>query len=90
MPLASWFRGDLGLMVEDYLASPRGLAGLYGDPRRIARLVQAHRSGRTDSSLQLWTLLAAEVWYQDVYLRRVRQSGPSLSGSIEHPYRRAA
>jgi asparagine synthase (glutamine-hydrolysing) len=90
VPLASWFRGDLGVMLDDYLASPRGLAGLYGDPRRIAGLVQAHRSGQTDSSLQLWTLLAAEVWYQDVYLRRVRQTGPSLFGSTEQTYRRAA
>jgi hypothetical protein len=30
--------------------------------------------GTTDHSAALWTLLSAEVWYQDVYLPRARET----------------
>jgi hypothetical protein len=36
----------------------------------IRRLVEQNEAGAADMGETLWTLLAAEVWYQDVYLVR--------------------
>ena len=72
MPLAQWFRGSLRDTLNDYLRSPRGLCGRFGTPAAISDLLGAHDSGRVDANLALWTLLAAEVWYQDVFLDRDR------------------
>jgi asparagine synthase (glutamine-hydrolysing) len=71
VPLAQWFRGHLRPMLFDYLRNPRGLCGTYADPKTLEHLLTSHDSGRTDANLALWTLLSAEVWYQDVFLPRV-------------------
>jgi asparagine synthase (glutamine-hydrolysing) len=56
-PIAAWFRGDLA-------GAARGLAGSgalartgWFDSSRIAALVDAHLSGRADTSRSLWQLL---------------------------------
>jgi asparagine synthase (glutamine-hydrolysing) len=72
VPLAQWFRGSLRDTLNDYLRSPRGLCGRFGTPAAISELLGAHDGGRVDANLALWTLLAAEVWYQDVFLDRDR------------------
>jgi asparagine synthase (glutamine-hydrolysing) len=68
VPLGSWFRAGMRDMVFDYLTSDRGICGTYGDRRRIGRLLKDHDRNGTDASLELWTLLTNEVWYQDVFL----------------------
>lgn len=70
VPLARWFRGALEPMLRDHLGSGSGLCGTYGDARRIADLLDRHRSGADDANLTLWTLLTAEVWYRHVFLAR--------------------
>jgi asparagine synthase (glutamine-hydrolysing) len=75
VPLARWFRGALEPFLRDHLESGTGLCGTYGERSRIRRLLDDHRSGVTDASLTLWTLLSAEVWYQQVY--RGRDAGDS-------------
>lgn len=75
VPLAQWFRGHLKDMLHGYLRSSRGLCARYGDRGRVEELLAAHDSGAVDSNLQLWTLLAAEVWYQDVFLGRDSSRG---------------
>jgi len=72
VPLAEWFRGSLRDTLNDYLRAPRGLCGRFGTPAAISELLDAHDGGRVDANLALWTLLAAEVWYQDVFLGRDR------------------
>jgi asparagine synthase (glutamine-hydrolysing) len=69
-PLQSWFRGPLRDMLVSYVTSERGLCATFGDRKRIALMLEAHQSGAIDSSEALWTLLSAEVWYQDVFLSR--------------------
>lgn len=70
VPLAAWFRGALESTLNDYLRSKNGICGRYGDRESIFKLIDAHRAGRIDANLTLWTLLVAEIWYQDVYLKR--------------------
>lgn len=67
VPLADWFRGSLRPMLYDYLQRRDGICGTYGSPVAVARLLDSHDAGRVDASLTLWTLLATEVWYQDVF-----------------------
>lgn len=67
VPLATWFRGQMRDMLHDYLMRPSGLCGTFGSQPAVSRLLAAHDSGEVDSNLALWTLLAAEVWYQDVF-----------------------
>jgi asparagine synthase (glutamine-hydrolysing) len=70
VPLAQWFRGPMRTMLFDYLSAKDGVCGAFGDRATVVRLLENHDSGRLDASAPLWTLLAAEVWYQDVYRRR--------------------
>jgi asparagine synthase (glutamine-hydrolysing) len=82
VPLAEWFRGSLRSTVYDYLTSSRGLCARFGDVNRVRRVLDMHDAGVQDANLTLWTLLAAEVWYQDVFLSRdVSRRGTSLGGS---------
>ena len=61
-PIDRWLSGDLASLIGDLLA-PRRLAarGLL-EPAAVARLVDAHRRGYEDWSLQLWQLLTLELW----------------------------
>lgn len=77
VPLDKWFRGPLRDMLRQYLLSPAGICGTYGDRRQIAALLDAHDGGTVDANLTLWSLLTAEVWYQDVY--SARSSARTLS-----------
>jgi hypothetical protein len=57
-------------MLFEYRTNPKGLCGSFGDRDQVQRLLAAHDSGASDNNLELWTLLAAEVWYQDVFRGR--------------------
>lgn len=70
VPLADWFRGSLRPMLFDYLQRSNGLCGKFGHRSSIVKLLESHDQHRVDANLTLWTLLSAEVWYQDVVLRR--------------------
>ncbi len=72
VPLAAWFRGHLREALQGYLTAPSGLCGSFADPAAVKGLIDSHMSGEVDANLQLWTLLAAEVWYQDVFLPRAQ------------------
>jgi len=81
VPLAEWFRGPLREMLSDYLTARRGLCGTYGDEGALKRRLANHQSGAVDASRFLWTLLTCEVWYQDVYLRRLEEKRPAIAAS---------
>lgn len=67
VPLAEWFRGELRETLHDRLRSAGGLCGTFGDASSVSQLLDSHDSGAADRSLALWTLLTAEVWYQEVF-----------------------
>jgi asparagine synthase (glutamine-hydrolysing) len=80
VPLAQWFRGPMREFLHGYLFRAGGLCDTYGDAAMIRRLVEQNEAGAADMGETLWTLLAAEVWYQDVYL--VRAAPPPAMAAI--------
>lgn len=54
-------------MLHDYVMSEDGLCGQFGDRAEVAALLSEHDTRQVDHNLSLWTLLAAEVWYRDVF-----------------------
>jgi asparagine synthase (glutamine-hydrolysing) len=63
-PVDYWLTYDLREMVDDLLSERRIRERGYFDPKTVRRLIQAHRSGRQDWSMQLWQLITLEVWLQ--------------------------
>jgi asparagine synthase (glutamine-hydrolysing) len=63
-PVDYWLAHDLKQMVDDLL-SPAQLRsrGMF-QPRAVQRLIDEHRSGRRDWSMQLWQFLTLELWMQ--------------------------
>jgi asparagine synthase (glutamine-hydrolysing) len=63
-PADYWLAHDLREMLDDLL-SPEQVRdrGIF-QPQRIRRLVEEHRSGWRDWSMQLWQLLTFELWMQ--------------------------
>ena len=63
-PQDAWLAKDLREMVDDLLCEQRirerGLFQTGG----VRRIVDEQRSGRTDWSFQIWTLLTLELWFQ--------------------------
>jgi asparagine synthase (glutamine-hydrolysing) len=62
VPVASWFRGELGAVAERLLlgetARRRGLV----PPEEVRGVLARHRSGRYDLGKELWSLVNLEVW----------------------------
>jgi asparagine synthase (glutamine-hydrolysing) len=82
VPLKQWFRAELRPMLHDYLTAKRGLCGSFGDVKAVSRLLSQHLDEQVDLSTSLWTLLSAEVWYQDVYLSRPQNRSAASPASI--------
>jgi asparagine synthase (glutamine-hydrolysing) len=63
-PVDYWLAHDLKEMVDDLLsASQVRNRGMFR-PESVQRLIDEHRSGRQDWSMQLWQLVTLELWMQ--------------------------
>jgi asparagine synthase (glutamine-hydrolysing) len=63
-PVDYWLANDLKEMVGDLLSVPQiRKRGLFR-PESVRRLVDEHRSGRHDWSMQLWQFITLELWMQ--------------------------
>jgi asparagine synthase (glutamine-hydrolysing) len=62
VPLARWFRGELGAMLDDVLGPAAVRRGGLFRPDAVERLVSEHRSGRADHRKKLYTVLAFQLW----------------------------
>jgi len=62
-PMAQWLRGEFGEQVSSGIMSSRLLDRGWLDRSFIAQLIEAHRSGRRDTSLLVWTLYNLTAWY---------------------------
>jgi asparagine synthase (glutamine-hydrolysing) len=74
VPLDAWFRGPLRDQLTGYLTGAGGLCSTFGDRAAVQRLLDQHQEGRLDHSAALWSLFAAEIWYQDVHLPRLKET----------------
>jgi asparagine synthase (glutamine-hydrolysing) len=93
-PIDGWLAGPLRPMVDDLLAEDRLRQRGIFDVRRVHTLIEEHRTGRVNWSMQLWQLLTLELWMQtfmdspsqipvDPSAAGLRVTGPSSSGT--HP-----
>jgi len=76
LPLAKWFSGELyGFACDVLLSKPAAERGLF-DPGAIAALLERHRRGE-DHGDRIWNLVVLELWYREVFDRRVTTSDVS-------------
>jgi asparagine synthase (glutamine-hydrolysing) len=82
VPLAAWLRGSLAPLVERTLAEPAfAEAGLF-DPVAVSRLIDQHRSGRSDHGRLIWALFMFAGFLTRVHEREAaRPTGESASGA---------
>ncbi len=64
VPLGSWFRGELRETVREMLCGRHELAGGLVQGKAVEAIVDAHQSGASDRSAQIWALLVLDAWSQ--------------------------
>ena len=68
VPLAKWFRGEMGHYLERKLNSKNEFASAdYLNTEVVRQLIAEHRQGRADNSRALWL-----VWMFENFLERER------------------
>lgn len=67
LPIASWFRGDLRPLLEEYLLSKAFFDRGVVNPPFVRALIDEHQSGRRDNNYWLWNLLMLELWFRDYF-----------------------
>ena len=80
-PVDYWLSYDLREMVDDLLSMERVRQRGYFQPAAVRRLVDEHRSGREDWSMQIWQLLTLEIWLQVFMDGGVRDRESQPAGS---------
>jgi len=63
-PVDYWLANDLKSMVDDELSVSRLRERGMFKPEAVRHLIDEHRSGRQDWSMQIWQLLTLELWMQ--------------------------
>jgi asparagine synthase (glutamine-hydrolysing) len=63
-PVDHWLAHDLRPMTDDLLSESAIRRRGYFRPEAVRQMIDAHRSGRTDWSYQIWELLTFELWMQ--------------------------
>jgi len=63
-PIGQWFRGELREFILEFLSSANIEKSGLLSPLGVEMIIQDHMSGRKDYSLQLWSVLALEMWYR--------------------------
>ncbi len=63
-PIGQWFKAELRPFIDSFLSIENvNKSGLL-DGGNVRNLINEHMSGQKDYSLQLWSILALEVWYR--------------------------
>ncbi|MGH8371269.1 MAG: asparagine synthase (glutamine-hydrolyzing) [Gammaproteobacteria bacterium] len=62
VPLARWFRGAYGPMMQELVVGKRTSARDLFNPEYLRCMVEEHRSGEADHSERLWMLMNLEIW----------------------------
>ncbi len=64
-PVDYWLANDLREMVDDLLNESRTRSRGLFRPKVVQRVVDEHRTGKKDWSMQIWQLLTLELWMQN-------------------------
>jgi asparagine synthase (glutamine-hydrolysing) len=82
-PVDYWLTHDLREMVDDLLSPAHlGKRGIFR-PEIVRRLVDEHRSGQHDWSMQLWQFLTLELWMQVFLDGRAQEFEHHMSQPIQ-------
>jgi len=83
-PVDYWLANELRPMVDDLLSASRLKDRAIFQPEAIRSLVQQHRSGVQDWSMQIWQLLTLEVWMEQFIDKTVKSvdSSEVVSGKL--------
>jgi asparagine synthase (glutamine-hydrolysing) len=86
VPLAHWFRGDLGGFLRDILLDETCKKRGIFQPGYVEKVIDMHERGR-DLDTQLWTLVSFELWcrmFLDTSTRRQpTRTSESARGHVE-------
>ncbi|MGD9855318.1 MAG: asparagine synthetase B, partial [Planctomycetaceae bacterium] len=63
-PVDGWLAGELRPLVEDLLNERQVRERGLFRPEQVRRLIDDHRAGRRNWSMQIWQLLTLELWMQ--------------------------
>jgi len=67
MPISRWLKKDLQCLMDEYLSEDRiWRQGIFSYPV-IRKLVSDHLSGCSDTSWQIWNLIAFQAWYSNYF-----------------------
>jgi asparagine synthase (glutamine-hydrolysing) len=75
-PVDYWLAHDLKEMVDDLLSESRLKKRGIFQPDAVRSLVQQHRSGVQDWSMQIWQLLTFEIWTEQFIDNNVKSMTP--------------
>jgi asparagine synthase (glutamine-hydrolysing) len=78
VPIAGWFRADLGDALERLTLGADARPDPLVDPELTRRVLGLHREGRYDLGKELWSLLTLDVWAR-IFLDGADPASLSLS-----------
>lgn len=73
VPLSAWFRGKLGETFETKVLGPDARSAEIFERDYVSGLLERHRSGAADTSVNLWLVLLLEMWLRKF---NISTSGP--------------
>jgi asparagine synthase (glutamine-hydrolysing) len=87
-PIGQWFKDELRPFLSEFLSRQQVARTGLLNGAAVERMIADHTSGRRDYSLQLWSVVALEMWYRmyieagvtdraDCVLENVRGAGKS-------------
>ncbi|MEI6846141.1 MAG: asparagine synthase C-terminal domain-containing protein, partial [Candidatus Firestonebacteria bacterium] len=62
IPLAAWFKGELGIYFKSRLLDVKPHSAAYISSETTLRMYKEHLLGKKDRSKELWLLLQLELW----------------------------
>jgi asparagine synthase (glutamine-hydrolysing) len=80
VPVDYWLANDLREMVDDLLSEQTLKNRGYFNASAVRALVEEHRSGAQDWSMQVWQLLTFELWLQE-FVDKTHQPSMAMSGT---------
>lgn len=63
-PFGEWIKGELRSFTKTFLSRENIKQSGLLNPDGVLKLLEGHLSGRRNYSLQLWSIMALEVWYR--------------------------
>jgi asparagine synthase (glutamine-hydrolysing) len=75
-PIDYWLAHELRPMVDEFLSESRLKKRGIFQPHAVRSLVEQHRTGKQDWSMQIWQLLTLEIWMEQFIDSRPKDIAP--------------